>query len=383
MNRFSILSVVLILLFILCSSIVAETAETENEQNMDIDAASIDPYNPDAGEFLKTDISQLNRAAYEAYREGNYEKSAKYYLKLLQYDIRNSNGIYNLACCYGLLGEDTLASDYLKLSFKAGFEDVGHIKNDPDFEKVRETAVFKAAIDSVEYWSGKKLSGLGEFGYIEAKSLLRYRIHYPEGYDSEKEYNLVIGLHGYGDSFDNFSRLWNRMENPKFVYAALQAPYPMAGGKNIGYSWNTWDQKDESIGMKSQELTGVYVAETARMIKDKLKIGDIYLIGFSQGGGLTFTAGIANYKVFDGVICFGGWLDTNRLSEKQIKKAKDLRVFIAHGKNDRMVQPDMAIEARDILIKNGYAVDYSEFEGGHTIDQDALKAAVDWLYLDD
>ncbi|MDP8231994.1 MAG: hypothetical protein P9L91_04920 [Candidatus Zophobacter franzmannii] len=59
------------------------------------------------------------------------------------------------------------------------------------------------------------------------------------------------------------------------------------------------------------------------------------LFGFQQSCGLSYTTGIKNYDIVDGIICFGGWLD-DRITEEQLENASNLKVYIAHGVNDNL-----------------------------------------------
>ena len=44
-----------------------------------------------------------------------------------------------------------------------------------------------------------------------------------------------------------------------------------------------------------------------------------------------------------------------------------------------MVEYDAAVEARDTLTDNGYDVTFYEFEGGHTVPEEACHKAVEWI----
>ena len=67
------------------------------------------------------------------------------------------------------------------------------------------------------------------------------------------------------------------------------------------------------------------------------------------------------------------------MTEDIIKKGKDLRVFIAHGRQDNLVQYDYAVRTKDYLEKFGYEVEFYSFEGGHSVSTEALRRAVEWI----
>jgi tetratricopeptide (TPR) repeat protein len=126
--------------FILCAAMM--TTAVAQDSTTDVDWSnpdSIDVLQPDIGDFLDVDLAALEKIATDAYQAGEWEKAAKYYLALLRYDISDSGNIYNLACCYGLMGEAELAAKYLERAYRAGFTDIEHISWDPDFDSVRQS----------------------------------------------------------------------------------------------------------------------------------------------------------------------------------------------------------------------------------------------------
>ena len=147
---------------------------------------SINIYSKDISELLDFDYAGASKLAAEAYQKGEYETAARYYLELAQHDITNNGTIYNLACCYGLLGKDKLAADFLGIAYDTGFTNIEHIKNDPDFEKVRGKKVFDELVDSLEKNVAEKEDELGDTVLFDTKSYLKGRIKFPENYDPDK-----------------------------------------------------------------------------------------------------------------------------------------------------------------------------------------------------
>jgi phospholipase/carboxylesterase len=370
---------VLIALLCACLALPALTqeatgvaADTENP------CVVLDPMAPDAGDFLDTDLRDLGRKAYEAYQAGEYDTAAARYLELLCRDITDAGSIYNLACCYGLMGEPELAGTYLKRSFKAGFDDIEHAQQDPDFANVRGKEVFDTVVDSIAAAFEQKKSMLGQTVWIRQPSYLPCHVRVPEAFDPEQEHVLVLGLHGYGSNPESFVGLWDRFENPDFIYAALQAPYPFSVGSELGYSW-TMRLEDEELEKKARLMSESYVIETVRELARKYKVSGVYLLGFSQGCGMAYATGIKNHNLLKGIICFAGWLDTAWLGMTAMQEAKDLRVFIAHGKDDHVIGLEVGAKARDELKNLGYDVTFFEFAGAHQVPAEPLRKAQLWM----
>jgi predicted esterase len=363
-----------LLLFNLSNILLAKKQAT-NSNNLE----QINIFDKAYGDFLDIDVTALQRSANEAYQKTDYEKAAKLYLSVLHYDIHDASSIYNLACCYGLLGKDELASIYLKRAVKAGFDDIGHIEQDKDFDKVKSSSIFKTAMDSIKIIVTKKDDPFLKKIYLPGNAFVPVYIHLPDKYDVSKKYTLIIGLHGFGDNAKNFSNLWKAMDKEKFIYACPEALYPMNFGKEIGYSWGIPDSISEDIDNESRTQADKNVAEMARKLKAEYNISETYLMGFSQGCGLTYTAGIINYDLFKGLICFGGWLDTKWLSDEQLKKANRLKIAIIHGIEDNVVKFENAEKANKKLTEMGYSVSFRTFKGGHQMSKSELGNALEWM----
>ncbi|TET81823.1 hypothetical protein E3J38_03245 [candidate division TA06 bacterium] len=358
----------------------SEPAQTEKAGDVDWSRPeTIDPFREDIGDFLDVDLRDYAKKAYDTYQSKDIEEAAKHYLVFLRYDINNANSIYNLACCYGLLGKDTLAAKYLERSVTAGFENIEHIKEDPDFDKVRGKQVFDAVVDSIASQIKRKTEALGNIIHVDAPALFKCRIRLPKDYDSTKSYPLLVGLHGLGSNPDRFITLWEKFGKPDFIYASPQAPYPFSSGKEIGYSWRLRGPGQKGLGKKTSAMSDDYVALVVENLRKRYKIDEAYLLGFSQGCAQTYTTGLRYSPLFKGLICFGGWLDEDWLTDTSVKGAKGLRVFIAHGTEDGVVEHEAGIKAKDFLTKYGYDVTSYNFEGGHRVPEEAAKKAIEWM----
>ncbi len=378
-NLTRFLAVLFLLSLLLVPAVKGQEAQTAPGGVGGVEVGAIDILDPSVGDFLDIDLTALEKAANDAYQAGDYETAAKYYLASLRYDIADGGSIYNLACCYGLLGNADLAAKYLKRAVKAGFTDIEHINWDPDFDKVRGTDVLDNAVAEIAAMVEEQQAGLGDLIHTSASGFYQCRLRLPENFDPDKSYTLIVGLHGLGSNPDRFIGLWDRFESPDFIYASPQAPYPFSVGNEIGYSWETSDENDPELLGESVSMTEDYVIGVVESLKSRYRIDKVYLLGFSQGCAFTYLTGITNHELFDGLICFAGWLDTETLTGEMLDRAKGLRVFIAQGTEDRMVEYATGVQARDTLIAHGYDVTFYEFVGGHAVPAEALQAAEKWM----
>jgi phospholipase/carboxylesterase len=341
---------------------------------------AVDPLDPAAGAMLDVDLDSLEGLATSAYQEGRYLDAASLYLDALSYDIGNSNAIYNLACCYGLLGEPELAAACLRRAFAAGFDDIGHARRDPDFDLVRSSDGFAGLLDSLEASATEAESETGLLITVRSPAYHRCRVRLPADFDSTRTYPLVVGLHGFGSNPDRFIRLWRKFgDNPRFIYACPQAPYAMSAGRDMGYSWFLHAEQDSARAAAIHVASEDYVVDAVLDLKSRYATSGIFLLGFSQGCALTYTAGMKYHELFDGLVCFGGWLETDWLTEETVTAAQRLRVYIGHGTEDRVVQYEAGASAAERLQALGFDVVLAPFEGGHRIPEEEARKAIAWL----
>ena len=123
----------------------------------------------------------------------------------------------------------------------------------------------------------------------------------------------------------------------------------LSGVDNLNYMYSL------NAGASGQ-MTEEYVLAVLDALKSQYKIGDVYLLGFSQGCALTYLTGLHHPELFKGIICFGGWLQQDRVTLAQMQAAKGLRVFI--GQLRKKIEPD---PTRPRYIHNEHGFGYRFF----------------------
>jgi len=359
------------------------SAQKPQTQTATVDWSSpdgLDIYNADLGNFVDIDVNEYGAKAQAAYEAKNYEEAARLYLYIIRLERADAGSLYNLSCCYALLGRADLASKYLLRAVKAGFTDFEHIAKDPDFDQVRSDPAFTETTKSLAAMDAKSKEGAGNFFRFKAPALMNCGIHLPETYDPAKSYPMIVGLHGYGDLSDNFVKLWRAFPETDVIFVAPEAPYALRqGGKHVGFSWGPEGVNDEKAWIAGSRLSEEYIADLVGVLRREYHPSKVYLMGFSQGCSMTYTIGIKYYSLFAGLFCFGGWLAKDEIGMDAIKAAKGLPVFVCHASDDPVVAFDAAVQARQTLTDCGYSITSIDFKGGHRIDRDALKQITDWI----
>jgi len=356
---------ILVLLAIVALTACSRSAKAPNPQDLR------------AGDFLDTRLDSLRAHAQQAYEAKDYPAAAAEYLTLLRSNVEDNSSIYNLACCYGLMGKADFATLYLRRAVRAGFDDIGHILKDRDFDTVRADSSFTALLDSLVLVQTTREATLGEQYWTTAPISLPCRVHLPATYGTLSTYDLVIGLHGWGDTPESFMALGDCVND--VIFAAPQAPYAFDAGNNTGYSWMVDDESVPDLGSRTTAQSVAYIADTTLQLCAAYRVNRVYLMGFSQGCAMAYMAGISHPDLYNGLLCFGGWLNTNYLDKNTLRNGRTLSVFIAHGSQDGRVEPQKAREAKTMLEEYGYTVYLHSFEGGHKVDRDALYAGLEWL----
>lgn len=328
---------------------------------------SPDPMDFHAGDFLDQNPNEALNLAADAYQNGEWYEAATYYLNALAIDPTSSNSIFNLSCCYGLMGEDELATLYLRRAYINGFTDLGHINGDTDFDLVREKPIFSAFLDSLNAVTADE--PLGELHWFDSVESFFYRVKFPEGFNPPTPLPVVIGLHGLGDSADNFIGLWERIENPDFIFVVPQAPYPI--GDNA-FSWYRGDYGTEEWG-HSLLLAAHYVLDLVDQVQNEYPVSDIYLFGFSQGAALSLYTGIIEPELFTAIIPASGWLPEDFISAERLLNSSEMRIELMHSPEDGAVPFEAAQRAVSVLSVNNWDATLHITDGPHTVVMDELN----------
>jgi predicted esterase len=340
--------------------------------------SQIDPMDPTAGDFLDLDLGTYCELGMESYGEGDYRMAARYFLAYLTRNSTDYEIIYNLACCYGLLGEPELASLYLRRAYSAGFFDLELARSDPDFDEVRDSPAFETAMDMMERASAPTPEYTGESFLFTGPSASTCLYRLPEGYDDSLAVPLVIGLHGYGDSPENFIRLWGLFDSPRFIYACPRAPYPVLLSGEIGWSWfMTAGNPLETAGM--DRLTIDFIMAAIDSLKARFSISSVFLVGFSQGCATTWLTGLQKPQEFSGIIGLGGRLETAAVPESLLVPALGLPAFVGNGTQDVKAPPVDGEDAARFLSEHGFEVTLRTWDGGHRMYRSILLEVQSWI----
>ena len=121
---------------------------------------------------------------------------------------------------------------------------------------------------------------------------LHYLTVLPDDYDPDASYPLLIMLHGFGANMHDLAGLAPAINAKGYVYACPNAPIPFnLGLGHAGFGWMTprgGSTPDEIAN--SETLLGNFFEEVLERFH--VEPGNSVLLGFSQGGGMTYRCGL-------------------------------------------------------------------------------------------
>lgn len=187
-------------------------------------------------------------------------------------------------------------------------------------------------------------------------------LYVPAGYRPDQPAPLIVMLHGAGGvatgGLEPFAGRADDLGALLLAPSSRQRTWDVLVG---GYGPDV-DVIDRSL----QRVFEGYAVDPQR----------IAIEGFSDGASYALGIGLANGELFSSVVAFSpGYTPASRRTGRP-------RIFVSHGIADNVLPIDRC--SRRIvpaLQRDGYEVDYREFDGGHTILPDIIGEAVRWLGL--
>jgi phospholipase/carboxylesterase len=185
-------------------------------------------------------------------------------------------------------------------------------------------------------------------------------LYVPERRDQTRPAPLVLTLHGAGSNAHDAIQPLRRLADAHGI--VLVAPDARTG---------EWDLLDGGFGADVDFIDHALARAFGRCLIDERRVA---IEGFSDGGSYALSLGLRNTELFTHVIAFSPGFVT---LPPCVGKPK---IFISHGAVD-VVLPAVRCSRRIVprLERDGYAVTYREFEGGHLVPAEIARAAVEWL----
>jgi phospholipase/carboxylesterase len=200
--------------------------------------------------------------------------------------------------------------------------------------------------------------------------------------------STVIILHGLGADGQDFVPVCKAMDlspigDVRFVLPnAPERPVTVNGG----YVMRAWydifgfggQHREDDAGLRASqaELEAVIAHERERGIA----AGRIVLMGFSQGCAMTLMTGLRHAEPLGGLIALSGYLPLAATTAADRHAANQATpIFMAHGRDDDIVDIGRATASRAALEKLGYAVEWHDYPMPHSVCMEEIADIQNWL----
>jgi len=211
---------------------------------------------------------------------------------------------------------------------------------------------------------------------------LVYLTIYPDGYDDARRYPLVILFHGVGANMYDLASLASEIDPSSYLYVCPNAPIPiLIGPGHLGYSWRPPQGTDGSTDGYREQSARVeqQVEDFFQEVMERYDTAPsrVLLVGFSQGGGLTYRHGLPRPDRFAGLAALSCSVQDPDTMRDRLPDKRDQPIFIAHGLRDN---PDRGRRSRDFLEAEGYSPDYHEYDMAHEISPQVVNDLTQWIH---
>ena len=188
-------------------------------------------------------------------------------------------------------------------------------------------------------------------------------------------------LHGVGANETSLAAVGRELADPALVLA-VRAPLTLGPGAygffQVSFATGrpVYDAAQEQ--QSRQQLLN-FIGEARRQYG--LTAAQVYLLGFSQGATVAYSASLTGPEAIGGVLAYGGRV-LPELARQLAPPAqlRQVRFFVRHGTHDPVLPLAYAEQAVAFARQQGIAVYYEAFAGGHELPPGSWAAARRWLY---
>ncbi len=191
---------------------------------------------------------------------------------------------------------------------------------------------------------------------------------------------LLVLHHGRGTDENDLLPLGDVLDPERRLHVVTpRGPLTLPGWS--GYHWYVVPR----VGYPDPDTFNAAFASLAELHDDlwrRTGLGpeQTVLGGFSMGSVMSYSLGLAGSRPAPaGILAFSGFVPVVEGWSASLEDRQGTRAFIAHGRNDPIMEVGFARQARELLEQGGLEVEYHESDAGHHIDPAHVPAAVEWL----
>jgi phospholipase/carboxylesterase len=212
-------------------------------------------------------------------------------------------------------------------------------------------------------------------------------IKFPKNYDNSIENRLLIVLHGNGGTAKDILSVFNNSEPGNILLVFPEGQYPKIVNGSLGFSWY-YETNEKEIWEFADKYSVENLIEIMNELSSRYKISQTYVLGFSQGASLAYMTGLSYPEIVTGAIAIGGLLpeinnNGSILTSDNVRNARNLRLLIARGNNDKLITKKQFNVQRKFFEENEFDVLSLEYDGGHFLTDELLNEIFEWINATD
>jgi phospholipase/carboxylesterase len=183
---------------------------------------------------------------------------------------------------------------------------------------------------------------------------------------------ILLLLHGWTGDEDSMSIFTRNLPKDYWIISP-RAPYPTLPS---GYSWRAPAPRGSrpSIDLFRPSVDALIKLLDHWSIANNLETAKLDVVGFSQGGALTFTFGALHPELVMKMGILAGFAPEGAEAIMNSNSLRGKTIFVAHGSLDETVPIAMVLRTIQILESAGAQVSFCQSKVGHKLSAECLKA---------
>lgn len=187
---------------------------------------------------------------------------------------------------------------------------------------------------------------------------------------SEKTKTIWFVFHGYGHLAEHFIRKFSNLESDDSLIIAPEALsrfYLDGFSGRVGASWMTKENRLNEI----EDYLNYFDILYQKIGVDDKQI-TVNLIGFSQGTSTASRVFFLGKNRVDNLYLIAGSVPDDIPKEVLLERLKAKDLLVLYGKEDKLIPADIVKKEMLRLAELGVEINYHEFAGGHTVNEESL-----------
>ena len=192
----------------------------------------------------------------------------------------------------------------------------------------------------------------------------------------------ILTLHGRGANAFDLLGLAPYLCAGKFMLICPQAPLETPiGPEAVGYAWypmSSGRMPDVEAMVSSQRKLQAFLDQCSN--KYPIDPKKLAVLGFSQGGVMSYSLALPNPQRFAALAVLSSWLPKELLPRLNVTDAaQSLPTLVQHGTQDPMIEVARARSSVETLRELNVPLTFREYPMGHEIGARSLVDLSAWL----